>query len=829
QKPVSLSAYPTTVIFLILCSVCLFKAAYAIDITNNLNSPQDFKINYHEPLDYKFQGTANQSLNSNQKSSAQAANLDAEVLEFEAFGKQFKLMLQSNPGLIAKLPGKQKLNIKQFMQLYRGVIEGIDGSWVRISRMKNGISGMIWDGSEMYVIDNSNAIAEALGGKAGEHENQYSYPLIYRLSDTTTNSHCGLDSEAKPLNDYTELVEELSNNNLQSLPQASKQLDIAIVADTQFISNNPNTDAAVVARMNVVDGIYAEQTGVQLSISEIRSLQSSAGLTSTSAGSLLDQFSRFSDSSDFNNPGLAHLFTGHNLNGSTIGIAFISALCSNRFGVGISEIRGTGTAGALTVAHEIGHNFGAPHDNQSGSVCASTPQGFIMNPLLDGSDTFSACSLAQMQPNIENAACINDIDPIDPTSEADISVVVPVNPITAPVNTSFEYTVELNNSGPEIATNVSVQISIPDGITAESGLASDGDCTINTNGLNCDLNDLDPGSTTTISIQLLATQEGRFTSSVNISADNDTNSSNDTGDIEFIIDETIENSLINASFDSDSEGFTYSDDAFLNTSQPDYEQGNFQANRGFSGGGLQVLLGGIDNRRIDNMSAGWERGFQLTEATSITLSFRVKLTQSRHYESDEISEALAAIDGEFISPDNTGNLLSISGDGNGGPRITSGWQQIAITIDELAAGQHTLTLGGFNNKKTFFNERTEVLIDDVVISTANTPDAPTPTGNCPEPAQFDTNGTDLNFCWFELSSVPTGAKPYCGYLNSHQTLGYYYDINLPMECPEHSRATTNGDNLNFCLFEDIPLPQGAVAQCEGLENDRRIGYSFPAS
>jgi hypothetical protein len=37
-----------------------------------------------------------------------------------------------------------------------------------------------------------------------------------------------------------------------------------------------------------------------------------------------------------------------------------------------------------------------------------------------------------------------------------------------------------------------------------------------------------------------------------------------------------------------------------------------------------------------------------------------------------------------------------------------------------SAGTHTLTIGGFNNKKTYFDESTEIRIDDVVVETVST-------------------------------------------------------------------------------------------------------------
>ena len=821
----SLSVHHLSIVFVLLCSVCFIKSSFATDNENQLEAPQDFAITYHEALKYRFDKTLSNPENSTSDTAVQQDQKGSEVLEFEAFGRQFKLLLQPNTELISKLPTKQKSELSKTMQLFRGVIEGVDGSWVRISREGDYLYGMIWDGSEIFVIDQSNQILDALPKDSAP---QRSYSLIYRLSDAVTeHKSCGLDNSAKPFNDYSGLVEELKER-LQASPQAAKQLDIAIVADTQFTSNNTNPDAAVVSRMNVVDGIYSEQAGVHLKVSEIRSLQNNTGLTSNSPGTLLDQFSRYSESSSFNNPGLAHLFTGRNLNGSTIGIAFLGSLCSDRFGVGISQVGGSGTAGALTVAHEIGHNFGAPHDNQSGSACGSTPQGFIMNPFLDGSDTFSTCSLSQMQPNIQNAACINDIDPTDPTTpQADIGIAFPANPITAKVNQEFSYDIELKNSGTAAANNVLTEISIPAELTAESSSVNGGSCTIATNGLDCNLGDISPNSAKTIAIKILATEVGSFSSSVKVTADNDSNANNNSGNVDINVADTPDTNLIDVNFDSNADGFSYADDTFRDTKQPNYGSGRYRSDKGFSGGGLQVLLGGRDFQNIRNMSGGWQQEFELAQPSRIKVSLRVKLSQARNYEPDEISEALAAIDGTLISSNKEGYLLRVRGDGNGGGIITTGWREISVVTPELAAGKHTLSLGGFNNKKTYRNEVTEVLIDDVALTETTEPDDNTPTAQCPAPAQFATNGKDLNFCWFELSSVPKEAKSYCDYLNSHQTLGYAFDIKLPLVCPSGARATTNGSNLNFCLFEEINIPDGASAQCDDLDSEGRIGYSFP--
>src|SRR5262249_20458374 len=95
--------------------------------------------------------------------------------------------------------------------------------------------------------------------------------------------------------------------------------------------------------------------------------------------------------------GLSHLMTGRDLDGDTVGIAYIGTVCDGANASSLSEGRRPTTQSALIAAHEIGHNFGAPHDGETGA-CASTPQTFLMAPRLNGSDQFSACSIQQIQP-----------------------------------------------------------------------------------------------------------------------------------------------------------------------------------------------------------------------------------------------------------------------------------------------------------------------------------------------------------------------------------------------------------------------------------------------
>ncbi len=190
----------------------------------------------------------------------------------------------------------------------------------------------------------------------------------------------------------------------------------------------------------------------------------------------------------------------------------------------------------------------------------------------------------------------------------------------------------------------------------------------------------------------------------------------ETATIEIVVGTVTDAPLLSASFDTGAQGFIYGDDTFRGTSQPNYASGAWGSAYGASGGGLRVLLGGRDDRTIRNMSGGWRIDFTLDQSKQVRVSVRVNLTQSSEYESDEYSEALVSINGVLVGQGGTDYLARVVGNGNGGSPISTGWQTYELDLGTLAAGTHRLVIGGYNNKKTWRDESTEVRIDDVVIS-----------------------------------------------------------------------------------------------------------------
>jgi hypothetical protein len=184
--------------------------------------------------------------------------------------------------------------------------------------------------------------------------------------------------------------------------------------------------------------------------------------------------------------------------------------------------------------------------------------------------------------------------------------------------------------------------------------------------------------------------------------------------------------LLTASFDTGADGFVYMQDAF-GTSHPSYNSGAWVASAGFGGtGGLQVTMGGLDSNVINGISGGWSIILNLpSDANGVMLSFRYKLDQSATYAYDGYTRMLVTVDGVQYGRGSKNYVDHIGGDGsstqgNSASFLpTTDWQQHQIFLGNLAAGNHTIILGGYNNQKAAADQSSTATIDDVLVTSGN--------------------------------------------------------------------------------------------------------------
>ena len=276
------------------------------------------------------------------------------TLSFDAMGKSFVLDLEPNAHLLAGLTGS---SLADGIEVYRGSLAGNPDSWARIVVFNGMPRGLVWDGNEMYSIESPDDSAL-----------QISAPAIYRLADTTIvpgSVTCGADTvSGNGAAVFSQLMGELNTAMAQG-PGAISEINFSAIGDFEFTSayvDDAAAEAAILDRLSRVDGIFSQQLGVQISV-PVRETHSNAAdpfntpvdpaTNETEPSDLLNELGLYRDSlATHRDQGLTHLYTGRDLTGSTVGIAYTGALCRNQFGAGLSEGSNDPNFDSLIAAHE---------------------------------------------------------------------------------------------------------------------------------------------------------------------------------------------------------------------------------------------------------------------------------------------------------------------------------------------------------------------------------------------------------------------------------------------------------------------------------------------
>lgn len=167
-------------------------------------------------------------------------------------------------------------------------------------------------------------------------------------------------------------------------------------------------------------------------------------------------------------------------------------------------------------------------------------------------------------------------------------------------------------------------------------------------------------------------------------------------------------------------GFTYADDTFEGTNDAGFADGSLDQAGGFSGGGLNVTVGGKSIFSFFNpaSSGGWSRTFTVEEAGVIPVSFRYRLLFDGSYEDNYFSRALFEVDG--VRYGNGPNTSLAEFEGGRGFDQDTGWRTFSTNIF-FGEGDHTILLGVFNDRSLQGDEVTQVWFDDVQIGSPQRP------------------------------------------------------------------------------------------------------------
>jgi len=269
--------------------------------------------------------------------------------------------------------------IPEEVYTYKATIAGMPDSEARFSVHDDSLEGIILTPREWYFVEpmrNYDRLAVI------------SDMVVYRASDIQPEAigTCGAT-----LIDRVGRVQELIHGKAEAqefdIPPAleaggSIQIaDVATEADYEYVTAMGSSSAAntsILEIMNQVDGIYQSQLSISLQVSYQHTWATSSDpYSSTASSTMLTEFKSYWES----NYGsmtydLAHMWTGRDMDGSVVGIAYLDVVCRARsYAYGISQIFSAAPGKYILSAHEIGHNFGATHPDQASPVpegCSNT-------------------------------------------------------------------------------------------------------------------------------------------------------------------------------------------------------------------------------------------------------------------------------------------------------------------------------------------------------------------------------------------------------------------------------------------------------------------------
>lgn len=481
-----------------------------------------------------------------------ALSLKSTATEFDAYGRRFSLSLADNTRVLDKLSSARKAELAPY-RLVRGAVDGSPGSWVRLVQSKDGVDGAIWDGQELYAVTQYRKIAASLTTPLDATPDQ---TVVYRLSDVRdalphdfcANDAIPADAQVTGLDQYRAVMQELEVQF--SASTITRQLEISLIGDAALQAAESDATGAMLARLNIVEGIFSNQLGLLILATDVRLTPANADpFTATKGQTLLSQLATYkSGNPEVRARGIAHLVTGKDLDGSTAGIAYVGTVCSAERGVSLSMSSYGTTVSALIMAHEIGHNLGASHDGEAGTPCANVGNGYIMAPSVSGFATFSACSLGVMDHTIASASCIT------PAEFADVAIDTPATKVSGEGGLPFTLPFVVTSGGNLDAEEVVVTVTLPtlSGYSLDAAVSSTGSCAVSGLTATCSLGNLAPGSQPTLSVTAHGTNAQSFTAQARVSAGNDRVTSNNSKPLQVSIRSGIDAAVALSSSGDDS-------------------------------------------------------------------------------------------------------------------------------------------------------------------------------------------------------------------------------------------------------------------------------------
>jgi hypothetical protein len=288
-------------------------------------------------------------------------------------------------------------------RLYQGTVDGEPRSVVRLAIDEEGIRGVIKSSAGWAFIEpepRAGGLEQSVTGNGVTHRVYSDEEIDPHFTGECVEVHSGADHVPRGASSAAGLSEEAVQGSHIGV------LELAVVADFEFYQiHGADTLAEIETLLNAVDGIYETELGLSIEIVSFSVFEdASDSYEATDALDLLLELrADWNQNRNDVDRDAVHLFTGKDLDGSTVGIAYVGVVCSLSYAYSLSQELLSDPLETVLVAHELGHALGAVHDPHG-----SSPR-YIMYPSLGSSnlDEFSEASAQAITDYVTGAQCLD--------------------------------------------------------------------------------------------------------------------------------------------------------------------------------------------------------------------------------------------------------------------------------------------------------------------------------------------------------------------------------------------------------------------------------------
>lgn len=257
---------------------------------------------------------------------------------------------------------------------FSGFANGNPNEFVRLYIDNNQIKGVVSDGKDgFYAIEPLSDLTK------GELDNRY---VIFKTSDVKSgDASCGT---AEPITEAINKAQASARTHT-TVSTSCRILEVATDADYEYYLNNKaKTNARILNDMNIVAGIFLNSFNIRIMVTyqHVYATKNDPYTFSNPYKLLNEEVKFWNENRKDIKRDLVHLFTGRILDELILGIGKTGTVGKS------PELAYSLTFNMpeeyMTVAHEIGHNFGASHPKDAASGCSATSQSIMCSGLKNG-------------------------------------------------------------------------------------------------------------------------------------------------------------------------------------------------------------------------------------------------------------------------------------------------------------------------------------------------------------------------------------------------------------------------------------------------------------